>query len=115
MYDSIIIGAGLAGLTAAEELASAGHSVVVLEARSRVGGRLENAELSNGQVIELGGQWVGEGHEELRSLIASQGLELVDITNEGFRELLRFIRPGVGEWQIEGFLANEFISRGPRK
>lgn len=33
-----------------------------------------------------------------------------DITNEGFRELLRFIRPGVGEWQIEGFLANEFIS-----
>ena len=80
MYDSIIIGAGLAGLTAAEELASAGHSVVVLEARSRVGGRLENAELSNGQVIELGGQWVGEGHEELRSLIASQGLELVDST-----------------------------------
>ena len=80
MYDSIIIGAGLAGLTAAEELASAGHSVVVLEARSRVGGRLENAELSNGQVIELGGQWVSEGHEELRSLIASQGLELVDST-----------------------------------
>ena len=38
-----------------------------------------------------------------------------DITNEGFRALLRFIRPGVGEWQIEGFLANEFISRGPRK
>ncbi|WCC80192.1 NAD(P)/FAD-dependent oxidoreductase [Cutibacterium equinum] len=80
MYDSIIIGAGLAGLTAAEELASAGHSVAVLEARSRVGGRLENAELSNGQVIDLGGQWVGEGHEELRSLIASQGLELVDST-----------------------------------
>ena len=62
MYDSIIIGAGLAGLTAAEELASAGHSVVVLEARARVGGRLENAELSNGQVVERGGQWVGEGH-----------------------------------------------------
>ncbi|GAE77357.1 hypothetical protein JCM18918_3228 [Cutibacterium acnes JCM 18918] len=81
MYDSIIIGAGLAGLTAAEELASAGHSVVVLEARARVGGRLENAELSNGQVVELGGQWVGEGHEELRSLLSSQGLELVDSTD----------------------------------
>lgn len=37
------------------------------------------------------------------------------ITNEGFRALLGFIRPGVGEWQIEGFLANEFISRGSRK
>ncbi|MDO4409796.1 MAG: aminopeptidase P N-terminal domain-containing protein [Akkermansia sp.] len=38
-----------------------------------------------------------------------------DITNAGFRELLSFIRPGVGEWQIEGFLSNAFISRGPRK
>ncbi|MSS44948.1 FAD-dependent oxidoreductase [Cutibacterium sp. WCA-380-WT-3A] len=81
MYDSIIIGAGLAGLMAAEELASAGRSVVVLEARSRVGGRLENAELSDGQVVEMGGQWVGEGHEELRSLISSQGLELIDATD----------------------------------
>ncbi|MFR1411539.1 MAG: aminopeptidase P family protein [Akkermansia sp.] len=38
-----------------------------------------------------------------------------DITNEGFRELLGFIRPGLGEWQIEGFLSNEFIGRGARK
>ena len=38
-----------------------------------------------------------------------------EITNEGFRALLGFIRPGVGEWQIEGFLSNEFISRGSRK
>lgn len=38
-----------------------------------------------------------------------------EITNEGFRALLGFIRPGLGEWQIEGFLSNEFIGRGARK
>ncbi len=41
--------------------------------------------------------------------------KVCDITNAGFRELLGFIKPGVGEWQIEAFLSNAFISRGPRK
>lgn len=77
MYDSIIIGAGLAGLSAATELVKAGRDVLVVEARDRVGGRLENATLSNGQVVELGGQWVSEAHEQLRGLIADQHLELV--------------------------------------
>lgn len=77
MYDSIIIGAGLAGLTVATELAAAGKQVLVLEARNRVGGRIENGALSDGQVVELGGQWVAEGHTRMRDLISQRGLELV--------------------------------------
>lgn len=78
MFDSIIIGAGLAGLSTATELSSAGRKVLVLEARNRVGGRVENVVLSDGHVVEMGGQWVAWGHDEMRSLIAQEGLSLVE-------------------------------------
>ena len=52
----VVIGAGLAGLTAARDLQAAGHSVVVLEARDRVGGRLLNHTFEDGTIVELGGQ-----------------------------------------------------------
>ena len=61
--DVVVIGAGLAGLTAARQVLKAGHSVIVLEARTRVGGRTLNHDLTPqgfpGRVIEVGGQWVG--------------------------------------------------------
>ena len=57
--DVAIVGAGLAGLTAARLLAAAGVDVLVLEARNRVGGRTLNHPLASGRVIEVGGQWVG--------------------------------------------------------
>src|SRR5215211_55103 len=57
--DIAVVGAGLAGLVAARELRRAGRSVVVLEARDRVGGRLLNAGIGDGKVVEVGGQWVG--------------------------------------------------------
>ncbi len=57
------MGGGLAGLTAAREIVKSGHSVVVLEARNRVGGRTLNHDLGPqgfpGRVIEVGGQWIG--------------------------------------------------------
>ncbi|MBJ7608962.1 MAG: FAD-dependent oxidoreductase [Candidatus Dormibacteraeota bacterium] len=57
--DVVIVGAGLAGLTTARLLAQAGLTVVVVEARDRVGGRTLNHPLGDGRVIEVGGQWVG--------------------------------------------------------
>jgi monoamine oxidase len=55
----VVVGAGLAGLTAAWQLTQAGLDVRVLEARPRVGGRTLNHPLGDGRVIEVGGQWVG--------------------------------------------------------
>lgn len=54
----IIIGAGLAGLCAASELLAAGFRVTILEARSRVGGRICSHQLQNGEYIEFGAQFL---------------------------------------------------------
>src|SRR5262245_8875148 len=55
--DVIVVGAGLAGLTAAWQVPRAGYGVVVLEARDRVGGRVLNHHLSDGVVVDVGGQF----------------------------------------------------------
>ncbi|MGI8608297.1 MAG: flavin monoamine oxidase family protein [Candidatus Dormibacteria bacterium] len=56
--DVVVVGAGLAGLSAARRLTAAGRKVIVLEARDRVGGRTLNHQLGS-HVIEVGGQWIG--------------------------------------------------------
>ncbi|MBL3267424.1 FAD-dependent oxidoreductase, partial [Klebsiella pneumoniae] len=72
-----MVGAGLAGLTAAGALSRRGQSVLVLEARDRVGGRIETAVLSDGTAVDLGGQWIAEAHTRLRSLLEQHQLTLV--------------------------------------
>ena len=57
--DVVVVGAGLAGLSAARDLQRAGRSVRVLEARDRVGGRTLNHTFKDGTIVELGGQWIG--------------------------------------------------------
>lgn len=81
--DAIVVGAGLAGLAAARVLVDAGHRVRILEARDRVGGRLMGGELSDGQWIELGGQWIGPGHNRMYELVAQHGLSTIPTFNEG--------------------------------
>lgn len=80
---TIVIGAGLAGLSAARMLAESGRAVTVLEARDRVGGRLENGVTSDGQWIELGGQWIGPTQDRMYELVDELHLSTVPLFNEG--------------------------------
>jgi monoamine oxidase len=66
--DVVVVGAGLAGLTAAREVQRAGKTVVVLEARDRVGGRTLNEPIGDGKVVEVGGQWIGPGQDRIAAL-----------------------------------------------
>ena len=72
--DVIVIGAGFAGLKAAQDLAAIGHSVILLEAKDRVGGRVKRAEVA-GRVADVGGQWVGAGHTELLGEAVRHGID----------------------------------------
>lgn len=72
--DVVIVGAGLAGLAAAEQLRAAGASVVVLEARERVGGRAWSEQIGRGK-FDRGGQWIGPGQHRLATLAARLGVE----------------------------------------
>ncbi|MTE21457.1 FAD-dependent oxidoreductase [Streptomyces sp. TRM43335] len=71
--DVIVIGAGYAGGTAARELAAQGLKVTVLEARSRIGGRVWTHTFA-GQRIELGGGWVSPDHHLVASEMRRYGL-----------------------------------------
>jgi monoamine oxidase len=77
-YDVAVIGAGVAGLAAAGRLVEAGQSVIVLEARSRLGGRVHTViDQSSGHPVELGAEFIQGKPKELLALIQSAGLELL--------------------------------------
>ena len=80
--DVVIVGAGAAGLTAANQLKKAGLSVVVLEARDRVGGRLWT-DVVDGAMLEIGGQWVSPDQDALKETLAELGLETYSRYREG--------------------------------
>ena len=71
--DLVVVGAGLAGLSAARAAANAGASVVVVEARDRVGGRVLNEDIGGGNVVEVGGQWIGPTQDRLAALARMDG------------------------------------------
>jgi monoamine oxidase len=80
----VIVGAGLAGLTAARELVKEGcRSLLVLEARDRVGGRTLNQPIGGGHVVEAGGQWVGPTQTQVLSLARDLGVKTFKTYNLG--------------------------------
>jgi monoamine oxidase len=81
--DVAVVGAGLAGLVAARDLLAAGLSVLVLEARDRVGGRLLNHTLESGAVVEIGGQWVGPTQDRVLALAEELSVGLFPTYVEG--------------------------------
>jgi monoamine oxidase len=90
---AIVIGAGLAGLSAADELHRAGAEVAVLEARDRVGGRVWSRRLDNGAAVEMGAEFLLPGNTAVLALAERLGLALWD---KGMRYGRREPRGGIG-------------------
>jgi monoamine oxidase len=83
----LILGAGMAGLTAARALASSGVSVTVLEARDRVGGRIFSTAVRDGVTVELGAEFVHGRAPELWALLYECGAETTERDGSILREL----------------------------
>jgi monoamine oxidase len=79
----LVVGAGIAGLTAAYRLRQAGVRADIIEATNRVGGRIRTAPRVAGTAIsaDLGGEFIDTGHTTLISLATELGLQAIDLVN----------------------------------
>lgn len=81
--DVIVVGAGIAGLTAAREVVRHGRSAIVLEARDRVGGRMLNHQLGHGQVSDLGATFIGPTQDKIAALAKAVGVRTFPTYDRG--------------------------------
>lgn len=84
-FDTIVVGAGVAGLTAARLLGDSGRRVVILEARDRIGGRL-HTDRGNGRTTDLGASWIhGITDSPVAATAESLGMRMVEFTVGGYQ------------------------------
>jgi monoamine oxidase len=83
--DVVVVGAGMSGMTAARQVAAAGKSVIVLEARGRVGGRCFSRSIGNGasDVANMGATFVGPTQTEILGLMSELGISKFDVYSTG--------------------------------
>src|SRR5262245_58594859 len=86
--DVCVVGAGYAGLTAARRLQQGGKSVVVLEARDRIGGRIWTYHLSDGSPVDRGGGWVANRHDAILRLAKEFGVSTYKTYVAGYHLLV---------------------------
>jgi monoamine oxidase len=73
--DVAVVGAGLAGIAAARAVEEGGASAILVEARERVGGRLESVAIDDGKWVDVGGQWIGPTQDRVEALARALGHE----------------------------------------
>jgi phytoene dehydrogenase-like protein len=83
--DYVVVGGGYGGVSAAWELHKHRKRVIVLEANSRVGGRVWTSQLSDGTPFEIGGQWVSDhnAQPDVRDLMGEFGIVPYKMFDEG--------------------------------
>ena len=87
--DVVVAGAGFAGLSAALTVVRAGRSVVLLEARDRVGGRVVNKSIGGGEVLEAGGQYIGPTQNLMARLTEQFDVETYPTHSSG-KQVVKF-------------------------
>jgi len=100
MPDVLVLGAGLAGLAAARDVAAGGADVLVLEARDRVGGRVEQLDLPDGRRVQLGGELTGPFQWAYLGLADELGLTIEPSYVDAEGQHTTLLHEGVrrGEW-----------------
>lgn len=98
--DIVVIGAGVAGLAAAAELVRSGASVLVLEARARIGGRVwSEVDPFDGSVWEWGAEFVHGRAQVLEPAFRSGALEVAPVSDRFYLHSGRALRPLEREWE----------------